>query len=348
MQRTLNFTVSGQHIKSTNSIEDIVANTSGYLKAKFELDSLYNGLMVAAVFTAEGKNYALVLGEEKEVVIPREVLRGESFRVGIYGAAGERIITTDTVEIPLSESVRVRFSQNKSYLELYTQLKEEIKIFLEKTETMLANHINLSVQQASGVHELRIIEGLLQYYNHDLKAWVDIKTGELSGIIANNLITSESGKVLDASQGFLLYQKLQEYAEKHKVTKGIFEYFYNGTMIPVAKQESLDEANEKIDKLNNHTKFEIYEECTIGNGGTQRLYKGAAGRFMLVSATGGNIGKAYNIYLLTDSAGSVQEINKVFSTLTINKIPANGFDVTNTADSIKQIRICNMICFDGM
>ncbi len=200
-QRTLNFTVTGQHITNTNSIEDIVANTSGYLVAKFTLDVLYSGMMTAAVFTALGKNYALVLDENGEVEIPREVLRGESFTVGVYAGAGEGVITTDTVSVPIDSRVRTMFVGNKSYLELFTQLEKDFQEFVTGTTGILQTHIDLSVQNNEGAHELRVINGIFQYYNKTLKSWVDVSTGGVAALIADDLTTNNSGKVLSARQG---------------------------------------------------------------------------------------------------------------------------------------------------
>lgn len=349
MERTLNFTVTGQHIESTNSIEDIVANTSGYLKAKFTLDEIYTNLMAAAVFTSQGKSYALVLDANNEVEIPREVLTGEKFSVGVYGAAGEGVITTDTVDIPLDKSVRVRFSLNKSYLDLYVQLNQEFEDFVNGANGILKEHIALSVQQEAGTHDLRVIDGIFQYYNHVLEEWVDASTGSLSGIIANNLTTSSPGKVLDAYQGFYLYQMLKEHIDKYKEEGGVFKYFYQGKMIPVAKEEELTKLEEEIKDISmgigNLPTIKVYKEYEIAAGRSAQITEGITGRFLIYKSESGTIAL---YFINTGATGILQHIAGVTPTIEATTIPAMGFTLSNNTSKTCKIRVCNTPYIEGM
>ena len=58
--RTISFEVTGQHIECTEAISDLV-EIREYVQAKFSLPTEWDGLIQIAAFTANGKNYPVLI-----------------------------------------------------------------------------------------------------------------------------------------------------------------------------------------------------------------------------------------------------------------------------------------------
>lgn len=97
-ERVLKFIVDGQKIKKDSSCDfsGIVRGTSGYLKAKFDVSSEYNGCVIAASFWCMGKEYAMPL-TNFECNIPNEALVWKNFYVSITGMKNGYKIKTNKV-----------------------------------------------------------------------------------------------------------------------------------------------------------------------------------------------------------------------------------------------------------
>ena len=106
--RTLTLTVTGQHITGY-PISDMVGNTKNYLECSFNFSSEWSGLtMKIAVFTANSKQYDVLIDGQNKAKVPDVCLAGDYFSVGVIGAADETRITTDTVTYRVEESVRTK------------------------------------------------------------------------------------------------------------------------------------------------------------------------------------------------------------------------------------------------
>lgn len=167
--RTIKFKVTGQHIECTETISDLVGNTREYVKALFTLSSEWEGLIQIAVFTANGKNYPVLI-ESGECEVPCKVLMQESFTVGCYAGASTDRITTDTCTVRVEESVRYQVSSD--YVDMYKKMKQEAESMKENIaeyeaavrETM-TEHCNHKTYTPDGAHDLRIHDGVFQYYD---------------------------------------------------------------------------------------------------------------------------------------------------------------------------------------
>lgn len=95
--RTLKFKVDGQTLKKRPGCDfsNIVANTVGYLKAKFYFSSEWRDCKKVASFWLGDKEYPVLLDENNECEIPAEALTDNSFEVSLTGGRedGYRILT---------------------------------------------------------------------------------------------------------------------------------------------------------------------------------------------------------------------------------------------------------------
>lgn len=89
MQRTLEFRADKQKLSKNPGCDfsNIVAGSTGYLRAKFYFSEEWDGTMKAAsFFSAESEEHAVLLDENDECDIPAEVLSGKYFLVSMLGA----------------------------------------------------------------------------------------------------------------------------------------------------------------------------------------------------------------------------------------------------------------------
>ena len=151
--RTLTFTISGQHITGS-AISDLVGNTRDYVQASFSFSSEWDDLLKVAIFTANSKQYPVVI-ESGSCKVPAIVMTGDSFTVGVYGGAESERLTTDTCTIRVEESVR-----QKPPFDMISMYKD----FVE--------HSGLLVTDSTGVHGFRInLDGKGAYYDPDTESW---------------------------------------------------------------------------------------------------------------------------------------------------------------------------------
>lgn len=101
--RTLEFNVKGQIIEKDSSCDfgGLVAGTSGYLKAKFNFSSSWDGCTkVVGFYTKNGEELEpCALSPENTCEIPASALKRHEFHIRVYGARHGRLITTRPVII---------------------------------------------------------------------------------------------------------------------------------------------------------------------------------------------------------------------------------------------------------
>lgn len=182
--RTISFEVTGQHIECTEAISDLVGNTREYVQAKFSLPTEWDGLIQIAVFTANGKNYPVLI-EDGKCEVPYKVMMQEYFTVGCYAGAKTDRITTDICVVRVEESVRCQGGSD--YLSIYQKMQDTLNEMVAKVneyEAAVENYKEIvndtmhehclhETHSSDGAHGLRIHDGLFQYY--DGQGWVDTK-----------------------------------------------------------------------------------------------------------------------------------------------------------------------------
>lgn len=96
--RILEFKVDKQVLRKQPGCDfsNIVANSVGYLKAKFNLSEDWSGCKKVASFWVGDKEYPVLLDDNNMCDIPSESLVGNAFHVSLTGAkaSGYRIKTT--------------------------------------------------------------------------------------------------------------------------------------------------------------------------------------------------------------------------------------------------------------
>lgn len=92
--RTLAYKVSDQQLSPIGDHSNIVAGSKGYLKAKFEFNSEWDGCTKVASFFNNGNEYASILDTDESCEIPGEALTSNSFEVSVEGRKpGYRILS---------------------------------------------------------------------------------------------------------------------------------------------------------------------------------------------------------------------------------------------------------------
>ena len=101
--RTLVFNVKNQIIQKDHSCDfsGLVADTSGYLRAKFILSDAWNNCAkVAGFFSKDDKEFPpCILYEDNSCEIPAEVLKHHEFKIRLYGRRKDYTITTQPITI---------------------------------------------------------------------------------------------------------------------------------------------------------------------------------------------------------------------------------------------------------
>ncbi len=179
--RTIKFMVNGQHIECTETISDLVGNTREYVQAQFTLSSEWDGLIQIAVFTANGKSYPELI-DNGVCIVPYKVMMQESFTVGCYAGATTDRITTDICTVRVEKSVR--YQGGSDYVDLYQRMKEkvdeserQIDAYKAAVQETMYEHCQHKTHTPDGAHDLRIHDGVFQYYDG---GWKDtkVKTGD--------------------------------------------------------------------------------------------------------------------------------------------------------------------------
>lgn len=167
--RTLSFTITGQQIVGS-TITDLVGNTKNYVEASFTFDSLWDNITLkVAVFTANSKQYHVILDANSKAIVPEICMSGDSFSVGIIGAAGETRLTTDTATIRVEESVRTRppydlITMYDGILETIEDLQDEDTALDAKID--LKQPITLATPLTIDGTEETTVEGALSALNN--------------------------------------------------------------------------------------------------------------------------------------------------------------------------------------
>ena len=98
--RLLKFNVNAQRVEKDPDCDfnNIVAGTSGYLRAHFTFSSEWDNSVKVARFWRGGKEHAVRL-QDNECDIPSAVLTGVTFGVSVIGQRDSYRITTNRVLI---------------------------------------------------------------------------------------------------------------------------------------------------------------------------------------------------------------------------------------------------------
>lgn len=96
--RTLNFIVNSQHIIPDPECDftNIVAGSSGYLRAHFKFSSDWRGYAKVARFQRGEKEEGKLL-VDNACDIPPEILTGATFKVSVIGQKGPARIETNRI-----------------------------------------------------------------------------------------------------------------------------------------------------------------------------------------------------------------------------------------------------------
>ena len=97
--RTLTYQVKNQQLLSLGDHSGLVAGSQGYLKAKFIFGEGWRDCKRVVSFFSNGKEYAVLLNESNECLIPTEILTSSVFEVCVEGRAQNyRILSTKVKE----------------------------------------------------------------------------------------------------------------------------------------------------------------------------------------------------------------------------------------------------------
>lgn len=97
--RELRFQACGQRLKKQTDCDfsGLVAGSEGYLRAKFEFSSEWDGCKKAASFWVDEQEHGALLDSDDSCIIPPEALTGELFQVSVVGMkTGYKINSTRT------------------------------------------------------------------------------------------------------------------------------------------------------------------------------------------------------------------------------------------------------------
>jgi hypothetical protein len=97
--RTLEFKIEQQQLikDPTCDFSNIVAGSKNYLKAHFTFSSDWDGCLKAASFWRGEEEYAVLLSEGDDCMIPPEALVGATFAVTVLGKKDKLEIPTNRV-----------------------------------------------------------------------------------------------------------------------------------------------------------------------------------------------------------------------------------------------------------
>ncbi len=130
-QKTLDFFVDEQFIRAPH--HKVVADSRGYLTARFSFGDAWRGLTKTAVFLgADGRTYHVLLTDDA-CEVPPQVLRPTQFFVSVFG--GDRL-TTDRVAVEVAASgFAAGITPPPTTPDIYSQLTA---VFAEKQQTATA------------------------------------------------------------------------------------------------------------------------------------------------------------------------------------------------------------------
>lgn len=80
--------VAGQKLRTTTNNRRITAGTREYIRFVFTFTDDWDGLMIFAQFSQEGKSYNKYLNDDNTVTLPQEITNGE-FTLKLQGDKGD-------------------------------------------------------------------------------------------------------------------------------------------------------------------------------------------------------------------------------------------------------------------
>lgn len=207
--------------------------------AKFFFCSMWDGLAKTAVFyRLENEPYHMPLDLNNECDVPHEVTDEEgTFYMGVFGVSEEQTKTSNIIKITLQKGAITKISQPSDPTpDIWEQLIGESQNVQQiakehlldtsnphkvtKDQVGLGNVPNVSTNDQAptfDIPELRtnLVSGdkLSVLFGKIAKFFTDLKDAAFCSI-ANNLSETETGKVLDARQGKVLLDKINEEATK--------------------------------------------------------------------------------------------------------------------------------------
>ena len=96
----LHFKTQGQRLELTTAKRPVAKSKRGYLHCVFDLDSEWDGAVVAvSFFEKSGVEHAVLLDSERECPVPDEVTDDNLFRVSLTGNVEGHKITTNKVTV---------------------------------------------------------------------------------------------------------------------------------------------------------------------------------------------------------------------------------------------------------
>lgn len=97
---TLRFLVNGQMIKKDSGcpFNKMVAGSSNYYIAEFDMDETWNGYSCVVRFNVDG-HFTYEPIKSGKVIIPEEVLKHKKFAVSVIGKNGATILNTNETKL---------------------------------------------------------------------------------------------------------------------------------------------------------------------------------------------------------------------------------------------------------
>ena len=123
----LKFNLRNQRLSRVNSAT-VASNSYGYLKTQFNFitDDWQNAEVKVANFSYRGRNYPVLIDENNQCTVPKEVIRAPEFGVSVFGGG----ITTNIIKIPVENSGIFPDDEDamstKYYNEIINQLTAQI------------------------------------------------------------------------------------------------------------------------------------------------------------------------------------------------------------------------------
>lgn len=137
----LKFNVRNQRLSRFNSAT-VASNSYGYLKCEFNFitEDWENVSVKMANFCYRGRNYPVLIDENNQCTVPKEVIHVPTFGVSVFGGG----ITTNIIKIAVEDSGIIPEEETSSqyYNEIINQLTAQIDI-LNETK---ADNITLDIE----------------------------------------------------------------------------------------------------------------------------------------------------------------------------------------------------------
>ena len=141
----LKFNVRNQRLSRFNSAL-VASNSYGYLKCEFNFitDDWKNTAVKMANFCYRGNTYPVLIDENNQCTVPKEVIHTPTFGVSVFGGG----ITTNVIKIPVEDSgIIPEESSSQYYNEIINQLTAQIDTLNEtKADNLILNPEENTIQ----------------------------------------------------------------------------------------------------------------------------------------------------------------------------------------------------------